>query len=153
MSDRKVTKPKRRPTGNYPVGYARAPSANQFQKGKSGNPMGRPKGSKHRETLEEIFAREAFVKRKVMVGGKPTMMTAMETIYHIMMKEASKGKLTALKMVMQLAATVPVETPEEEERRRAITDRLMDALQGASEFSSAVRAVPDPDPDPDEEDF
>jgi hypothetical protein len=36
--------PKRAPTSDYPVGYARPPKATQFQPKHSGNPSGRPKG-------------------------------------------------------------------------------------------------------------
>lgn len=36
-------RPKRKPTGDYEVGYARPPKSGQYQKGQSGNPRGRPK--------------------------------------------------------------------------------------------------------------
>ena len=35
--------PKRVPTGDYPVGFARPPSTHNFPKGKTGNPKGRPR--------------------------------------------------------------------------------------------------------------
>jgi len=40
-------KPKRQPTGDYPVGFAAPPAEHRFQKGKSGNKGGRPKEAKH----------------------------------------------------------------------------------------------------------
>src|SRR5271166_56979 len=59
--------PKRAPTGDYGVGYARPPKATQFQPGCSGNRAGRPKG---RPSVDEIMLEEAARLAKVKIGDK-----------------------------------------------------------------------------------
>ncbi len=50
----------------YEVGYAKPPEGSKFRKGVSGNPRGRPKGSKnklpalHEERMKAIILEEAY---------------------------------------------------------------------------------------------
>src|SRR5476651_446459 len=45
-------------TGEYAVGFAKPPQSNQFKRGESGNPKGRPKGSVGLHTLILKASRE-----------------------------------------------------------------------------------------------
>ncbi len=47
---------KKKPTGDYPIGYCRPPMEHRIKKGEQKNPKGRPKGSKNLKTdlLEEL---------------------------------------------------------------------------------------------------
>lgn len=55
----------------YEVGYGKPPKSGQFRQGKSGNPKGRPKGSKNlasivlRESRQEVVVKGARGSRKV----------------------------------------------------------------------------------------
>jgi hypothetical protein len=73
---------------NYEVGYGRPPRQTQFRKGQSGNPNGRPKGSKNLKTIvEEVFNSRIQVRQ----GGKVRTMTKMEAIVEKMFEGALKG--------------------------------------------------------------
>jgi hypothetical protein len=39
---------------DYDIGYGKPPEENRFKQGKSGNPQGRPKGSKNTEGTEKV---------------------------------------------------------------------------------------------------
>lgn len=70
------------------VGYGRPPRQHQFKPGKSGNPKGRPKGSKNAQTiLREIMTRRIPAR----VGGKTVRMTVCEAIFTKITEDALKG--------------------------------------------------------------
>ena len=72
MSNRKRSSPR---NGEYSVGYGRPPQHTRFQPGRSGNPKGRPKGSKNFSTVfdEELAQPVTLIengKRKRMPKGR-----------------------------------------------------------------------------------
>jgi Family of unknown function (DUF5681) len=86
---------------SYEVGYGKPPKHSQFQKGKSGNPKGRPKGSKSPSTL----ANEMFLKLvTVTVNGKPTKMPVIAALIARMLSAAMNGDLKAMKLALDTYA-------------------------------------------------
>jgi len=90
-------KPKKAPTGDYAVGYARPPSATQFQPGQSGNPAGRPRG---RPSLDELFLEEAARIVKVKVGDKIEHVDRDRALLRKLFDMALLGKVPAIQLVL-----------------------------------------------------
>lgn len=100
MSD-KEKQPEAAYPNPYEVGYGKPPKHSQFQKGKSGNPYGRPKGAKSAPTM----AREMFLKPvTVIVNGKPKKMPAFAALVAKLIAAAMKGDLKAMKLALDLYA-------------------------------------------------
>jgi len=87
--------------GSYEVGHCKPPKHSQYQKGKSGNPKGRPKGVKNADTvLNEMFAAPITA----VVNGKPTKMQFSAIMSHKLKAAVIAGDLKALKMAFDLYA-------------------------------------------------
>jgi hypothetical protein len=101
---------KRNSRAHYKV-YGRPPIATRFTAGRSGNPKGRPKGSRNAETT----ARDAL-ERTIAVGRKGTQRkkTVREIAYERLGEKALAGDIKALNFLLSL---------EDDERERG-SDRL-----------------------------
>lgn len=86
----------------YDVGYGKPPAATQFQKGRSGNPNGRPRGSKNLATIVRQAANERVT---IVVKGKQRSITKLEAAAKQLANKAAQGDLKAMQMLLpQLAA-------------------------------------------------
>jgi Family of unknown function (DUF5681) len=84
--------------GQYEVGYRKPPKHTRFQKGRSGNPRGRPRGSKGWITL----VREAVTaKVEVRENGRPLRtITKLEAAVTQVVNRAATGDLRALALLL-----------------------------------------------------
>jgi hypothetical protein len=89
-------KPKKVPTGDYAVGYAR-PKGTQFQPGQSGNTAGRPPG---RPSLDELLLEEAARIVKLKVGDKVTHMDKDRALMRKLFDMALSGKVQAIQLIL-----------------------------------------------------
>jgi hypothetical protein len=85
--------------GLYDVGYGKPPRSAQFTKGKSGNPTGRPKGSKN---LATIVLRES--RQPVRVSGPQGTRTVTKLQATVMQlgNKAAQGELRATREFLPL---------------------------------------------------
>jgi hypothetical protein len=90
--------------GTYEVGYKKPPKATRFQKGKSGNPSGRPKKIAGvfdpGKVLQSIDNEEIIL----AVDGKRKRMLRAEVHFQQLFAKAIRGDLTAARLIAKMAA-------------------------------------------------
>jgi len=125
----------KRRDGSYDVGYGKPPANSRFQKGQSGNPNGRPKGSKNLATIVRQAANERVT---IVVKGKQRSITKLEAAAKQLANKAAQGDLKAMQMLLpQLAAldasviTQPLEVIADDDK--AVMASLMKRFGAPSE--------------------
>lgn len=103
MSDRKSTEP-----SAYVVGYRRPPKASQFMPGKSGNPKGRPKGSRSVGAVLRDVIRQKIT---VTENGKTRRLPALEVMFRRLANDAMRSDPRAMKLLLSLVERY-AESPE-----------------------------------------
>ena len=97
--------------GDYEVGYGKPPKERQFARGRSGNPKGRPKGSKNLATTFMEIGRERIT---VTEGGRTRTMTKAEAVVHQLTNKAASGDPRARRDYFQVHKMLqPPESTEE----------------------------------------
>jgi len=84
-------------SGDYRVGYGRPPEATRFKPGQSGNPNGRPKGSKNFDTLFEEELRRPVSLRE---GGRVQKMPKQRALIKQLVNRALTGNDKSLALVL-----------------------------------------------------
>jgi hypothetical protein len=84
---------------DYAVGYGRPPRATQFAAGKSGNPKGRPKGSR---TVGAILQDILSQKIAVTENGKTRRIPTLEVMFRRLVNDAVRRDPAALKLLLPL---------------------------------------------------
>lgn len=89
------------------VGYGKPPRHSRFQKGRSGNPRGRPKGSQSAAQLARRILNEKIVIKET---GQRRMITRREAMLKQLAKKGVMADLRSIREVLDLdAAGAPAE--------------------------------------------
>lgn len=125
---------------DYDVGYGRPPAANQFKKGRSGNPKGRPNGKRNAST---IILRALGAKVVINENGRRREVTKLEAALTQVANKAAQGDMRAVNV-----ATALVRFAEERIEQDAVktTSNLQDAdhsvLQGLMQRLEEIKEEP-----------
>jgi hypothetical protein len=138
------------PNPSDKVGYRKPPKQTQFAKGKSGNPKGRPKGSRNFATVLQDE-----LKRRVPIteDGKRKKITKREATAKQLANKAASGDLKAIPIVLnetrayETAAAVDLSsaeivTPEDQAVMESIVRRIREASNAVSSTASSEPATP-----------
>jgi hypothetical protein len=98
----------------YEVGYGKPPAHSRFKPGQSGNPQGRPRGSKNRpalpalneERLKSIVIEEAYRTIKINEADKHVSVPMAQAIVRSLAVNAVKGNQRAQRLFTELLASV-----------------------------------------------
>jgi hypothetical protein len=86
-------------SANYKVGYRHPPKTTQFPRGTSGNPKGRPKGSRSvGAVLRDILKQRVAVNE----NGKTRRLPALEVMLRRLANDAMRNDKTSLKFMLAL---------------------------------------------------
>ena len=118
------------------VGYGKPPRATRFKPGQSGNPKGRPRGSKNESTiLKEMLSEKLSLRQP---NGRVKKIPALEGIHRKQLELALKGDVKSAAFVLnRYAALVSGELHGEELNAddRAVLDAFARRLQGTGDGS------------------
>jgi Family of unknown function (DUF5681) len=84
---------------DYAVGYGRPPTGTKFASGKSGNPRGRPKGSRTIGTILQDILRQKIA---VTENGKTRRLVALEVMLRRLVNDAMRSDAKAMKLLLAL---------------------------------------------------
>jgi hypothetical protein len=115
------------------IGYGKPPKHSRYKKGESGNPGGRPRGSKNRKNIVMKIMMETAIYRE---GEKRKEATKLELLLRVVKTKAAKGDMIALDLYEHLLGRSAIEE-EQPQRAVLITARKMTIEEWEAKYGCA----------------
>jgi hypothetical protein len=103
----------------YNVGYRKPPKHTQFKRGKSGNPAGRPKGTRN---LSTDLADELAERIAINEGGRRRTISKQRALVKQIMAKALRGEVRAATVIIGLVERL-FGSPVDVDASAAVTDQ------------------------------
>jgi hypothetical protein len=127
--------------GEYEVGYGKPPRGNRFRAGQSGNPRGRPTGSRNTSTLLEKALNEAVF---VNENGKRKKISKREAVLKQLVNRAASGEPRSIQLLLAEVRIIEARMESSasnggslEEADRQVLQHIFDRLQDSGGESGA----------------
>mgnify|MGYP001556253824 CR=1 FL=1 len=108
---------------DYEVGFKKPPVSGQFKPGQSGNPKGRPKGTKNLATdlHEELSSQISIIE-----GNKEKLISKQRALVKALSTKALKGDIRAMNtLIRMIERTAPIESVDNAEKPLSPNDAAL----------------------------
>lgn len=125
---------------DYETGKGKPPKKHQFKPGQSGNPKGRPKGSKN---VHHVLSKILGEKITITDAGKNMVVDKFEGAIRVMVNKSFEGSPASLKLLLEVmddgggSGQSPTENPFTDDDYASLMEEL-DWLETVREAAQAV---------------
>lgn len=101
-------------TQGYSVGYGKPPQASQYQKGQSGNPLGRPR---NKVSIKSLLNKTLEEKVMTTENGEQKAISKFEVMMKQLVNKACSGDIKSQQTVIRLSSQIEAEMNGEDSLR------------------------------------